>query len=46
MLLGNYNGTPSKPITILDGIKSVAGTNIDVIYEPGLPAGAADEWDG
>jgi beta-glucosidase len=37
MLLGNYNGTPSKPVTILDGIKSVAGTNIRVIYEPGCP---------
>jgi len=37
MLLGNYNGTPSKPATILDGIKSVAGTNIQVIFEPGCP---------
>ena len=25
MLLGNYSGTPSKPITILDGIKALAG---------------------
>jgi beta-glucosidase len=37
MLLGNYNGTPSKPVTILDGIKSVAGPNIEVTYEPGCP---------
>jgi len=37
MLLGNYNGTPSKPVTILDGIKSVAGSNIEVVYEPGCP---------
>ncbi|MGD0614894.1 MAG: glycoside hydrolase family 3 C-terminal domain-containing protein, partial [Verrucomicrobiota bacterium] len=37
LLLGNYNGTPSHPITILDGIKSVAGTNIEVIYDPGCP---------
>ena len=37
MLLGNYNGTPSHPITILDGIKNVAGTNIEVIYDPGCP---------
>jgi len=35
VLLGNYNGTPSAPITILDGIRSVAGTNITVTYEPG-----------
>jgi beta-glucosidase len=34
-LLGNYNGEPSHPITILDGIKAVAGANIDVTCEPG-----------
>jgi len=37
MLLGNYNGRPSDPVTILDGIRSVAGTNLEVIYEPGCP---------
>ena len=37
MMLGNYNGTPSKPVTILDGIKAVAGPGIEVIYEPGCP---------
>ncbi len=37
VLLGNYYGTPSKPVTILDGIKLAAGTNIDVVYEPGGP---------
>ena len=37
VLLGNYNGTPARPVTILDGIKSVAGTNIQVIYEPACP---------
>ena len=37
MLLGNYNGQPSDPVTILDGIRRVAGTNIEVIYEPGCP---------
>jgi beta-glucosidase len=37
ILLGNYNGTPSHPVTILDGIKGIAGTNIEVIYEPGCP---------
>ena len=37
VLLGNYNGTPSRPVTILDGIKNVAGTNIEVVFEPGCP---------
>jgi beta-glucosidase len=37
MLLGNYNGTPSHPITILQGIKDAAGTNIEVTYEAGCP---------
>ena len=34
-LLGNYNGTPSNPVTILDGI-AVAGPGIEV-YHPGCP---------
>jgi beta-glucosidase len=37
VLLGNYNGTPARPVTILDGIKSAAGTNIEVVYEPACP---------
>ena len=37
VLLGNYNGTPARPVTILDGIKKVAGTNIQVTYEPVCP---------
>jgi beta-glucosidase len=37
MLLGNYNGTPSHPVTILAGIRAAAGTNCEVIYEPGCP---------
>jgi beta-glucosidase len=37
MLLGNYNGTPARPVTILDGIKKVAGTNIQVVYETACP---------
>jgi beta-glucosidase len=36
-LLGNYNGTPSAPVTILNGIKSVAGKNIQVDYAVGCP---------
>jgi beta-glucosidase len=37
MLYGNYNGTPSSAVTILDGIRAVAGTNIDVSYAQGCP---------
>jgi beta-glucosidase len=37
LLLGNYNGTPARPVTILDGIRTAAGTNIDVTYSPGCP---------
>jgi beta-glucosidase len=37
VLLGNYNGTPSHPVTILAGIKAAAGTNCEVLYEPGCP---------
>jgi beta-glucosidase len=37
VLLGNYNGVPSHPVTILEGIKNVAGTNIEVLYEQGCP---------
>ena len=35
MLLGNYNGTPSKYVTPLKGIKNKVSNNIEVIYEPG-----------
>ncbi len=38
MLLGNYNGTPSHPITILQGIRNAANiTGIEVTYAPGCP---------
>jgi beta-glucosidase len=36
-VLGSYNGNPSQTVTILDGIKAVAGTNIEVTYTPGCP---------
>ncbi|WP_036930479.1 glycoside hydrolase family 3 protein [Prevotella sp. 10(H)] len=35
-LLGNYNGTPGKIVTILQGIKDKCGDNIDVVYERGV----------
>ncbi|HEU6447389.1 MAG TPA: glycoside hydrolase family 3 C-terminal domain-containing protein [Verrucomicrobiae bacterium] len=37
MLHGNYNGTASHPITILNGIRQLAGTNIEVTYAAGCP---------
>ncbi len=37
MLLGNYNGTPSNPVTILEGIRTAAGADIAVDYQPGCP---------
>ena len=37
VLEGNYNGTPSQPVTILKGITNVAGPNILVTYAQGCP---------
>ncbi|HEX4265129.1 MAG TPA: glycoside hydrolase family 3 C-terminal domain-containing protein [Verrucomicrobiae bacterium] len=37
LLLGNYNGDPSHPVTILAGIKSVAGAKVEVTYDQGCP---------
>jgi len=34
-ILGNYNGTPSKLVTALQGIKDKLGTNTEVIYVRG-----------
>jgi beta-glucosidase len=47
VLLGNYYGTPSRPVTILDGIRQIAGTNVQVVYEPGCPLALrqnGDDW--
>lgn len=35
MQWGNYNGTPSRTITILDGIRSALGPDDKLIYEQG-----------
>lgn len=32
-ILGNYNGTPSKLTTVLEGIKEKVGSNTEVVYE-------------
>jgi beta-glucosidase len=37
MLEGNYHGSASHPISILDGIKQVAGPNIEVTFAQGSP---------
>ncbi|HTY87227.1 MAG TPA: glycoside hydrolase family 3 C-terminal domain-containing protein [Candidatus Acidoferrum sp.] len=37
MLHGNYHGSASHPISILNGIKQLAGTNIAVSFAPGCP---------
>jgi len=36
VLLGNYNGKPSAPITILSGIREVAGSKTEVLYSKGV----------
>jgi beta-glucosidase len=35
MLLGNYNGTPARPVTILNGIEKIAGAISEVTYARG-----------
>jgi beta-glucosidase len=35
-LLGNYNGTPSHPVTILAGIRNAAAPGTKVLYERGV----------
>jgi beta-glucosidase len=37
MLLGNYNGDPSHPVTILQGIKQALEPNTTVLYVNGCP---------
>ncbi|MBU6411315.1 MAG: glycoside hydrolase family 3 C-terminal domain-containing protein, partial [Verrucomicrobia bacterium] len=37
VLVGNYNGTPARPVTLLAGIRAVAGPGIEVTYAPGCP---------
>ena len=37
MLHASYNGTPSHPVTILDGIRQLAGSKIEVTWAQGCP---------
>ncbi|MDR2474469.1 MAG: glycoside hydrolase family 3 C-terminal domain-containing protein, partial [Bacteroidales bacterium] len=36
VLLGNYNGFPTSMSTLLDGIKTAAGKDVEVYYEQGI----------
>jgi len=35
-VLGNYNGIPSRIVTVLDGLKEKLGTGVEIIYEKGV----------
>jgi beta-glucosidase len=35
-VLGNYNGVPSKVISLLDGLKEKLGSSVEIIYEPAI----------
>ncbi|WP_291910041.1 glycoside hydrolase family 3 C-terminal domain-containing protein [Chitinophaga sp. CB10] len=35
-VLGNYNGMPSRVVTLLDGIKAKLGPNVETIYEKAI----------
>jgi beta-glucosidase len=37
VLLGNYSGTPSRPITLLEGIRQTAPEGTRILYAPGSP---------
>jgi beta-glucosidase len=42
MLLGNYYGTPSRPVTILAGLRAVAGPAVEIVFESGGPLSTYD----
>jgi len=49
MLHGNYHGSASHPISILNGIRQLAGTNIEVTFALGSPVTtnkATAAWSG
>ena len=35
-VLGNYNGIPSKVVSLLDGLKEKLGSSVEIIYEPAV----------
>jgi beta-glucosidase len=42
-LLGNYNGFPSEPITLLEGIRAVAGESTNILYAKGCELAKSDD---
>jgi len=47
-LVGNYNGTPSHPITVLDGIRVAAGSSATIVTAAGcayVRRAIPDDWD-
>jgi len=42
-LVGNYNGTPSHPITFLKGIEAALGPDVKVVTTTGCPLGLKPE---
>lgn len=36
VLLGNYNGDPTNPVSVLQGLRNKAGKGIEIIYEKGM----------
>ena len=43
LLLGNYFGTPSRPVTILAGIQQAAGPGVEVVFEAGCALALAQD---
>lgn len=35
-VLGNYNGTPSRVVTLLDGLREKLGPSVEIIYEKAI----------
>jgi beta-glucosidase len=51
MLHGNYHGSASHPVSILNGIRQLAGTNVEVTFAMGCPVTTKTErgtapWSG
>lgn len=45
VLLGNYYGTPSKPVTAIEGIRAKVSRNTKVLYTPGSElVGREESW--
>ena len=36
VLLGNYNGDPTNPVNVLQGIRNRAGKDVEIIFEKGM----------